>query len=77
MLKIGDKTYRNLEEQVQKNKEDIEMHYKRDRVLADFGIKIIGALATWPDPPPAAPENYGDAYAVGTQAPYFFYIWTR
>ena len=77
MIKIGDKTYRNLEEQVQKNKDDIEQHYKRDRVLADFGIKIIGALETWPDPPPAAPSEFGDAYAVGTESPYFYYIWTR
>lgn len=76
-LKIGDKTYRNLEEQVLKNMQDIEQHYKMDRVLADFGIRIIGRLDAWPAPPPPAPQNYGDAYAVGTTSPYYFYIWTR
>ena len=78
MIKIGDKEYRNLEEQVLKNKEDIANHYNMDRVLADFGIRIIGTLGdadelnNVPDP-----EQYGDAYAVGREAPYDFYIWTR
>ena len=71
--------YRNLEEQVQKNKEDIAAHYNIDRVLADFGIRIIGQVSTpagLPDPS-TFEGNYGDAYAVGEQEPYVFYIWTR
>ena len=71
--------YRNLEEQVRKNKEDIAAHYNMDRVLADFGIRIIGQIATaaeLPDPETFEGE-YGDAYAVGETAPYSFYIWTR
>lgn len=78
MIRIGDKEYRNLEEQVLKNKEDIANHYNIDRVLADFGIRIIGTLEDsdeLKDVP--TPEQYGDAYAVGTEAPYDFYIWTR
>lgn len=78
MIRIGDKEYRNLEEQVLKNKEDIANHYNMDRVLAEFGIRIIGTLEDadeLKDVP--TPEQYGDAYAVGTEAPYDFYIWTR
>lgn len=72
-------TYRALEAQVLKNKEDIAAHYNADRVLADFGINVLGEKATEADlPDPATFEgNYGDAYAVGEAAPYTFYIWTR
>ena len=85
MIEINGIQYRNLGEQVQKNKEDIAAHYKIDRVLADFGIKIIGTLT--PEqfkpildndtPPPTGEEDYGASYAVGTSDPYMFYIWTR
>lgn len=78
MIRIGDKEYRNLEEQVLKNKEDIANHYNMDRVLADFGIRIIGTLGDADELENVpAPEQYGDAYAVGREAPYDFYIWTR
>lgn len=71
--------YRNLQEQVQKNKEDIANHYNIDRVLADFGIKVVGQIESVSELPDAAEYegNYGDAYAVGTEAPYNFYIYTR
>lgn len=68
--------YRNLTEQVLKNKEDILHHFQRDEVLADFGIHIIGQVQT-PEELPASAANYGDAYAVGTQSPFNYYIWTR
>ena len=78
MIKIGDKEYRNLEEQVLKNKEDIANHYNVDRVLAEFGIKIIGTLGDADELENVPhPESYGDAYAVGREPPYAFYIWTR
>lgn len=79
MITVNGKEFRNLEEQVQKNKEDIAAHYAVDRVLADFGIKIIGQVSTaaqLPDPE-TYEGDYGNAYAVGTEAPYSFYIWTR
>lgn len=48
-------------------------------VLDEFGIKVIGQLDSADELPD--PEEYegdfGDAYAVGTEAPYEFYIWTR
>lgn len=68
--------YRNLQEQVLKNKEDILKHFQRDEILADFGIRIIGQVAT-PEELPETAAEYGDAYAVGTQSPFNYYIWTR
>ena len=68
---------RNLEAQVQKNKEDIANHYNIDRVLADFGIRVIGQIDDVRDLPEAFEGPYGDAYAVGVEPPYSFYIWTR
>lgn len=72
-------TYRNLAEQVLKNKEDILKHFQRDEVLADFGIRIKGQLTTKQELDAIPTENlqYGDAYAVGTQSPFTYYIWTR
>ena len=68
---------RNLEAQVQKNKEDIANHYNIDRVLADFGIRVIGQVDDVRDLPEAFEGPFGDAYAVGVEPPYSFYIWTR
>lgn len=68
--------YRNLVEQVRKNQEDIARHYEIDRVLADWGIKVIGRLDTWEIP--TGSFEYGDAYAVGPEGgPFDFYIYTR
>lgn len=67
---------RNLQEQVQKNKEDIARHYEIERVIADWGIRIIGQLETWEVP--TGSFEYGDAYAVGPDGgPFVFYIYTR
>lgn len=79
MITYDNKQYRNLEEQVLKNKEDIAAHYNIDRVLADFGIRVIGQIESpYSLPDPETYEgDYGDAYAVGTESPYSFYIWTR
>lgn len=68
---------RNLEEQVQENKEQIAKHWEVDRVLADFGITIMGQVETVDDLPASEGTNYGFAYLVGTAVPYEVYIWTR
>lgn len=77
MIQIGNNYYRNLEEQVQKNKEDIAKHWQIDRVLADFGIRIVGTVDSFNDIKNIQGKQYGDAYAVGQTHPYDFYIWTR
>lgn len=76
MLKFDGKEFRNLEEQVLKNKDDIEFLFDHQGVLNEFGIKVIGVV---PDAValPESADDYGDAYAVGSTTPYELYIWTR
>lgn len=78
MLRIGDKEFRNLQEQVGKNQEDIEA-LQNKAIIGDLGIKIVSA-----EPFPSAEYlplpysgEYGDAFLVGTAQPYELYIWTR
>ena len=79
MLTIDGKQYRNLEEQVRKNKEDIQSIIDASAVLNAFGIKVVGQVDTSDKLPSAAdyPGEYGDAYLVGTATPYDYYIFTR
>ena len=79
MLNFGNKEFRNLEEQVEKNKADIEDYLAREKVLADFGITIVGQVATEADLDGIdLGENYGYCYIVGTDPDtYEYYIWTR
>lgn len=76
MLKYDGKEFRNLEEQVAKNKSDIEYLFESQGVLNEFGIKVIGVVDSAYLLPESS-EDYGDAYAVGVQPPYDIYIWTR
>ena len=79
MLTIDGKQYRNLEEQVRKNKEDIQSIIDASAILNAFGIKVVGQVDTSDKLPNAAdyPGEYGDAYLVGTKTPYDYYIFTR
>ena len=79
MLKFGNKEFRNLQEQVLKNMQDIQDIMQGTTVLAEFGIKVIGQVDTAAElPDPATYEGeYGDAYVVGTEEPYEYYIFTR
>lgn len=80
MITINNKEYRNIVEQVQKNKEDIARHYEIDRVIAEVGIKVMGQLETAPNDdliPPGGEEAFGEAYLVGAAEPYDIYVWTR
>lgn len=77
-------TIYNLENQVLKNKLDIQNLKTSEKVLATFGIKVIGTADNSSAIPTVAvykasnPDwEYGDAYAVGTASPYEFYILTR
>lgn len=79
MLTINGLEYRNLEEQVRKNKEDILYILEEESTLNAFGIKVVGQIADvsgLPDPVTYTGE-FGDAYAVGTESPYVLYIYTR
>ena len=78
MFEFNNREYRSLQEQVKYNSDLIAQHYARDRILADLGIKIMGQLNEPPTgTPPGGAEAWGEAYAVGEEAPYDIYIWTR
>ena len=82
MITYNNKEYRNLVEQVRKNQEDIAKHYERDRVLEDYGIRVIGQFDFAEQLFEAYPANeytgaYGDCFIVGIAAPYTFYVFTR
>lgn len=79
MLSFGNKEFRNLQEQVLKNMNDIQDMMQGVNVLADFGIKVVGQVADSTDlPDPATYDgDYGDAYVVGESEPYDYYIFTR
>lgn len=79
MITIDNVQYRNLEEQVKKNMDDIKYILEEEGVLNEFGIKIVGQIteaSQLPDPTTYEGE-FGDAYAVGTVTPYTLYIYTR
>lgn len=76
MLKYGNRELRNLEDQVEKNAQDIEDFKNGNQTIAEFGITVVGILATVAELP-AQGENFGDAYLIGTQTPYDMRVWTR
>lgn len=79
MLNFGNKEFRNIVEQVGKNQCDIQDIKQSAQVLGEFGIKVIGYVEKESDLPNAAyfAGEYGDAYAVGAQTPYNYFVWTR
>ena len=79
MLNFGNKEFRNLQEQVLKNMADIQDIHEGVTVLGEFGIKVVGQVdnsSDLPDPTEYDGE-YGDAYVVGEETPYDYYIFTR
>lgn len=76
MITIDKVTYRNLQEQVQKNKEDIAAWQNVEFTLNNFGIKVLGKVDSVFDIPIGTYE-FGDAYLVGLTDPYDLYIYTR
>lgn len=82
MFKYDGKEFRNLQEQVEKNKNDILYILEEEGVLNEFGIKVVGEVESNDDLPSTDSEEfaaleYGDTYAVGTEEPYNLYIKTR
>jgi hypothetical protein len=83
-ITIDGTTWRNLEEQVEWNKTKILEHYARDRVLADFGIRIIGTVQYTSQIPgfidgTYGGQEYGDAYLISPtlSPPWDTLVWTR
>ena len=85
---INFKLENNLEEQVLYLTHKVAEHYAIDRALANFGIKVVGSVQNPNQLPgqikgtpfPQAPEytgSFGDAYVVGTEPPYTYWIYTR
>lgn len=69
----------NIWEQVEKNKEDILSFLYGNKTLAEFGIKVIGVLESSEELPDADTYegDFGDAFAVGEESPYDYYVFTR
>ena len=51
MLKFGNKEFRNLQEQVKKNMDDIMFILQEEGVLNQFGVKVVGQEDTALDMP--------------------------
>ena len=51
-------------------------YIESNAVAAELGIKVVGEVENVADIPEGE-YSYGDAYMVGTEAPYEMYIWTR
>ena len=84
MLAFGNKEFRNLEEQVAWNKNMITGIVNQSISLAAFGIREVNRVTNAnqiPSPADYKTTNpgwdYGDAYSVGTEPPYEFWVLTR
>ena len=73
------KVYRNLESQVEFLTQQVAAHWNVDRIIAEFGIRVVGSADNPEEIPNAATYTgeYGDTYLVGYNAPYDAYIFTR
>jgi len=72
MIKIGDKEYLNLEEQVERNKNNITDIRNSAELL---GTIIKGYVSDSDDLPDPYVGVAGDCYAVGDTTPYDIYVW--
>lgn len=84
MLAFGNKEFRNLEEQVAWNKNMITGIVNQSISLAAFGIREVNRVTKAEQIPSPADYktanpgwDYGDAYSVGTEPPYEFWVLTR
>lgn len=76
MITVNGVTLRNLQEQVEKNKNDIQDFKDGNQTIAEFGIYVQGILSN-KSLLPETGENFGDAYLIGTALPYDMVVWTR
>lgn len=79
---INKNKYRTLEGTVDVLVDAVNQHYNIDRVLTDWGIRVVGRADTYEElleiaNPATYTGEYGNAYAVGVDAPFDYYVWTR
>lgn len=74
-IKIGDKTFRNLEDQV----EYLTAAFQSGKLIDELGIKVLGVFSTLEQAKAAIPGPYvyGEAFQIGNGIPYNLYIFTR
>ena len=75
MLKFGNKEFRNLEEQVEKNKIDIEQLAAGVSAAIGYMPTVLGVYATFAEIPTGT-YNSGDTFLIGTSTPYAVYVYT-
>lgn len=83
--KIDKNKFMTLENTVDELIDAVNLHYDVDRVLADFGIRVLGKVNYTNDIPgytqPPYTGKFGDAYLVSvnsdSSAPYDIYVFTR
>lgn len=74
-IKIGDKTFRNLEDQVGY----LTAAFQSGKLIDELGIKVLGVFSTLEQAKTAIPGPYvyGEAFQIGDGIPYNLYIFTR
>lgn len=74
-IKIGDNTFRNLEDQV----EYLTAAFQSGKLIDELGIKVLGVFSTIEQAKAAIPGPYvyGEAFQIGNGIPYNLYIFTR
>lgn len=74
-IKIGDKTFRNLEDQVGY----LTAAFQSGKLIDELGIKVLGVFSTLEQAKTAIPGPYvyGEAFQIGNGIPYNLYIFTR
>ena len=84
MIRVDDVILRNLQEQVEKNKNDILYILEEEGVLNEFGIRVTEQISDISELPTVAEYKeshtgweYGDCIAVGDEEPYQLYVLTR
>ena len=75
MLKFGNKEFRNLEEQVYKNQQDIADLTAGISAAIGYMPTILGVYARF-DEIPTGSYNTGDTFLVGSGTPYSVYVYT-
>lgn len=70
-MKYNNQTYRNLQDQVWY----LTNYLENEAQLVELGIRVVGAKESLPIP--EGVYEYGDAYMIGTKAPFTMYVWTR